>query len=336
MQAQPTILQSAAGPYPTLLPRLSSPVLSPPLAPPPEKSAALPPHSIYRLLPRLLVSKSCSKVHNRGRTTPPFPPGASSSARTLKTLRSPSNAPSPFSLLSPCSPRSLSPTMYSQQPDQDGQARQTPLLEPSPLLPPNFSPTSFAHDSTLYPEGSYAPYGWARPTALASSWEREDRWEEEKRDEMEEEGRRVSFAENLSFAQAGALPTVSLALSLPLSAPFELTLKKDSASRSVLQPRANGPLPPAAPVPVSQFLSVRPFSFSRLCLPRSPRPTLVCQPQVLSPVRRPTSSYTSSLLVPTSSRPTHAELVRLRPREQLERLLSPSYVLHSSYLRQKD
>lgn len=81
----------------------------------------------------------------------------------------------------------------------------------------------------------------------------------------------------------------------------------------------------------SHFSASLPFPS---CLPCSLRLTLVCQPQVLPPVRRPTSSYTSSVLVPASSRPTDAELVRLRPREQLERLLSPSYVLRSLYLRQ--
>lgn len=91
--------QSAAGPYPTLLPRLSSPVLSPPSASPPAKSASLPPHSIYRLLPRLLVSKSCSKVHNRGRSAPPFLLGQVLQHGLSKPAPSPARPPSPFSLL---------------------------------------------------------------------------------------------------------------------------------------------------------------------------------------------------------------------------------------------
>lgn len=218
--------------------------------------------------------------------------------------------------------------MYSQQADQDGQARRTPLLEPSHPLPPNSGPTSFDLDPTLYPEGSYAPYGWVQPTVLASSWEREPRWEEQRGEEMEEEGKRVSFADTLSFAQPGALPTFPLS---PLSLPFRPSW---TDSQEVLcQPRRRTPTRrwttstcrtrPGLP---SHFSASLPFP---PCLPCSLRLTLVCQPQVLPPVRRPTSSYTSSVLVPASSRPTDAELVRLRPREQLERLLSPSYVLRS-------
>lgn len=224
-------------------------------------------------------------------------------------------------------------TMYSQPSDQDGQARQTPLFEPSPPLPPNSGPTSFDHDPTLYPEGSYAPYGWVRPTVLAASWEREPRLEEQRGDEMEEEGRRVSFADTLSFAQPGNRPFPS-----PLSLPFRPSWT--DSQKVLCQPRRRTPTRRltsstcrTSPDLPNRFSPSLPFP---LCLPCSLRLTLVCQRQVLPPVRRPTSSYTSFVLVPASSRPTDAELVRLRPREQLERLLSPSYVLRSSYLRQKD
>lgn len=183
--------------------------------PRPIKTAALPPHSIYRS-----PCRGCSSVRAALKSTIEAERllrsswGKFFSTDSQNLLPLPPD-PSPPSLALLFSLASIS--MYSQQADQDGQARRTPLLEPSHPLPPNSGPTSFDLDPTLYPEGSYAPYGWVQPTVLASSWEREPRWEEQRGEEMEEEGKRVSFADTLSFAQPGALPTFPLSPpSLPL------------------------------------------------------------------------------------------------------------------------